>query len=789
MGGTLTAQMGLFTRTERRPVVGSYTSMTAVRGAAEIIDLTAERGKAEARKQEAWQGEAWALYGKIGEVRQAARIFGDSFARCRWFVGVRPSPEDDPVPVDEDNAAELGVSLADADLAAEALARLRSPRGGQSEIRRSLGIQLFVPGEGYLVGRPDPTVPDNERWDIYSTAEFESDPANGVYWLKTGPGAGAAVELPADSTSVTRIYRPHPQWSSWSDSPMRSSLTILEEYADLTDSIRASARSRAYGPGVWVLPNSMRRGVAGGETAGQGDGQAVGNDQVVTDLVTATGLAISDLSSPFARVPVMVWVDDDLWKDKDWSSTLVTWDREVDRVAADQRAELIKRFAVAIDLPAEILTGVADMNHWSAWSVPESAFRDHLAPALVLGCDGITVGYLRPALAAMGVDPAPWEVWFDPSPLLTNVNQAQDYKDAYDRYEASGESLRRVLSIPEDDKPEPDEVARRLLIEQGKKGSVAGKPAPEGDEAEVEDEEGPPPAERPEAEAPVRGAGRDPLDELPRTLARMDEGLLTGLHQRADDAMRRTLERANGRLRALAKRDAAALAAVKPLTAASLMVAPTLGPSLVLALAGDTDLLAGAWDGLASLFTDRTNRAAREAITLARNLGELSDLDAAAMLARLEEDTDRAAGLLITAMAALAGTLLIDPTPGVGPGETDGLLVPSSIMRGALVEAGGGGATATSMLTGLDILALFRRSGIELRGRVWEYGDAAARLTVFEPHHQLNGAEFDDFDELPGSGGAWPFVDHYRPQDHVGCLCQAPYRKAARLPSPEEAAA
>lgn len=780
------------------PVVGAYSTLHAIRGAAERIDLEAQRTKQTARRQEAWQEKAWELFGQVGEMRQAARIFGDAFARTRWFVGVRPDPESDPVQVDEENATELGVSLADAAVAEDALTRLRSPHGGATELRRSLGIQLFVPGECYLVGRPDPTVDEGERWDIYSTAQFEPDPTNHRFVLKTSRTVGqGGIDLPEESTTAARIYRPHPQYDFDPDSPIRSSLTILEEYLDLTDAIRASARSRTYGPGVWVWPRSALGQANTGDTAGQGDGQSVGNNPIITDLIEASGLAMTDLASPFSRVPLIIGVEDSLWREKDWSTTLIQWDREVDKVAADQRAELIKRFAVSIDLPAEYLTGVADLNHWSAWSVPESAFRDHIAPALIIGVDGVTIGYLKPALELAGVDPSRWEVWFDPAPLITNVNRTEDYKFAYDNLEVSGDALRRELDIAEEDAPDAEEVARRIVIERARAGTTGQTPAA-GPRALLP---GPPDEDGPvEPEPPPMAGSADPLAAVPGMLAAMDDAMFADLHQRADAAMRRALERANGRLRRLAVtaegNRLGARAAVEGVQASSLMVAPTLGPTLTAALIGDEDVFAGTFDDLAERFTTRTVRAAREVVQMARAVGDISDLDANALLARLEDESREGAGLLLAALTALASRLLARPEPQAQPpGETDGALVAPELVRNALIRAGGGGASATSMLTGDLIRDLWSRAGIRFEGRVWRYGDPAARESSFEPHRRLDGTRFDDFDDpVLATSGGWPFVDHYRPRDHPGCLCNAPFRVAQRdetgrtIPGEEEAA-
>ena len=48
-------------------------------------------------------------------------------------------------------------------------------------------------------------------------------------------------------------------------------------------------------------------------------------------------------------------------------------------------------------------------------------------------CEALTNDYLRPVLEASGIDPEPYVVWYDSSPLTVRPNQGQDAKDLYDR--------------------------------------------------------------------------------------------------------------------------------------------------------------------------------------------------------------------------------------------------------------------------------------------------------------------------------------------------------------------
>jgi hypothetical protein len=341
-----------------------------------------KRAAAWFKSREDWQRRVWELYDDIGEVRQAARSMGEVFARVPWYAGVRPDPRGDVLPLllddddeyrkqQEDLPEEYRYTVDEAQAAVDALAALSSPVGGASEIRRLIGVSLFVPGECFLVGETIPgatPAEDEQRWDVRSTEELEIDfgtqrqaeDGTSVPTYRLNDGLKKRV-LPID-TVVIRIWRPHPRVQSWADSPMRAALGICEELLLLTKAIQSAAVSRAAGPGVWVLPNSARMGPSSTNN-GDGDGNETRTDNVVGDIIEAMSEAIRDPGSASAQVPLIMFVNDDVYE-KFSGTGPIQWSREVDRIAAEQRQELLGRFANAIDWPAELLLGKAGLNHW-----------------------------------------------------------------------------------------------------------------------------------------------------------------------------------------------------------------------------------------------------------------------------------------------------------------------------------------------------------------------------------------------------------------------------------------
>lgn len=782
--------MGIFSRRER--AAEPLTSVTAA--SQQIAPKDEERVDAHVKRVEAWQPHAWELYDEIPEVRFSARYMGDALARLDLFVGTRPAPQDDPVPLEEpDGDAELGYSASDVAACEDALERLKSPLGGRRELQRAFGVQLFVAGECYLVGEPKPPdYPDlDERWDVYSVDEVKIDPDTRRVSLREPGKTMGGRELPAQ-TAAYRVWRRHPRASNWADSPIRSALGILDELHLLTKAINSAATSRLKGPGIMFLPNSMRNGVVG---PNQG-GAATADDQFVKDLVLTASTAIRDQGSAAAQVPLLVFMDDEKWE-KMGQDKLVRWDQGVDEIMAKLREELIKRFATAIDLPPEILLGYGDTNHWNAFFIGDEAFRNHIEPLAMLIVDALTVSYLRPALARMGVaNPERFEIWYDPAALVADPDKGGRALDAFDRNLISDIATRRELGYSEDDAPDGAD-------DTTDDGEDETDDAPADDDRN-EEQQGPPAEHEPERDTEDAPAARvvvaapapiDPsLARLAKRLNMADVALLRDTHQQVDVLMRRALEKANARLLTLARRDRTAKTLVdiggpdEPLR-----VAEMLGPKLVrqLTATNDDDEATEALTGVvlvqAGVWWDQRLAAEAEAL-----LGELDVPDAQADQARAGLAEAREVGriALMGGLFAVASRLLQKPDPGpVDLGEATGALVPPGLVRDALKAAGGGGEQAASFYTGSVIDRILRDGGYVASSWRWTYGPEAWRHRPFEPHKALDGMEFSDVNDerLGNATGGWPGVSLYWPGDHPGCLCileRTALERVERVPAP-----
>ena len=375
-----------------------------------------------------WQEKAWEYWQSVGEFRRGIEWMARGCSRARLIAAERNPDGDEPTPVTDGLPAEV---IEDLDVVC----------GGVSSLLEATAIYLSVPGIGFHVGWTDD---DGEaHWEPHAAEELRVK--GGRYELQTA--VNNWLPLP-DESLVVQIWRPDRRKAWEADSPARACLDDLREIQLVTKHIQAGLTSRLAGAGILFIPEEF-------VFPGDPDKEYGDEDPFVADLIETMVTPIMDPNSASAVVPLVVKVPGE-YVDKIKHVTLQV---PLDERALEQRDNAIKRLAVGLDIPAEVLTGMGDVNHWGQWQIEETAIKMHIEPMLQTICHGLTKGYLRPRLEAAGVDPSPYVVWYDASELHARPDISSQAFELYDRGELKGEALRRETGVSEDDKPEGVELA------------------------------------------------------------------------------------------------------------------------------------------------------------------------------------------------------------------------------------------------------------------------------------------------------------------------------------------
>lgn len=393
-------------------------------------------------KAEAWQGDAWDFLDGVGEYSYSCNWVGNLLSKARLTV------------------LENGEETTNVK-AVEALTTLFGGADGHAEMFRMLGVHFTVAGEAYIFLHED-TSTGLDKWVVAPSIDVRDES-----YSNNGPRKWSLANSDTEffDPLVLRLWRPHPRYVFKAHSPSRAVLPVLQEIFGLTQHVDAQINSRLAGAGLLILPSEMS---FAGTQSTTGNGATSEPQNLNTFMATLTrtfSAAIGDRANPAATVPFMLQVAGD-YVDK--VRHLTFWS-ELDAKAIDLRTEAIRRLALGMDMPPEILTGTGDLNHWSSWQVEEAAIKAHSGPLLTVIVRALTVGYLHLHLTT-GDDPMTVEqaeafsFGVDDSEMRLRPNRSREALELYDRGALSMTALLRENGFDSTvDAPSEDDLKAYLL--------------------------------------------------------------------------------------------------------------------------------------------------------------------------------------------------------------------------------------------------------------------------------------------------------------------------------------
>jgi hypothetical protein len=379
------------------------------------------------RTTETWQQEVWRYYDTLGEFNYAVSWLSAMLSRVRLYAAELVPGQDEPVRLDDNHPA------------VDVMNKLAGGVAGQTALMASLAVQLAVPGEGYLVGE---TRQGAERWSVRSVDEVQARHKQWQVKDENAPNSDQWRDVVGGH--VFRVWRPHKRWYHLADSSSRSARATMRELELVNRHILAQYLSRLASAGIWFLPNEVDFPVR--------EEFADMPNPIMSEVVELARLAIAEPGTASAVIPLLMQMPGE-WI-KDMANSHVDFTMKIDEKIIEKRDSAIKRLATQVNIPAEVLLGMGDVNHWGAWQIEEGALKTTIAPDAELIANAVTTAYLQPRLAAGGEqDTGRFVVWYDMSELTQRPDRSDDAVLLYDRQELSGDALRRETGFDEADKP------------------------------------------------------------------------------------------------------------------------------------------------------------------------------------------------------------------------------------------------------------------------------------------------------------------------------------------------
>ncbi|MET0271890.1 MAG: hypothetical protein ABW360_02760 [Phenylobacterium sp.] len=395
---------------------------------------------------QAWQQEAWRLLDIIGEFRFLANRQAGALSRCRIYVAEldeygKPGKECEEVDVQALSESVFGGHT------------------GKAEAIRLIGLQLYIAGESYVVAE-DRRSEDKDVW--YTLNANQITPEGNSYEVKRPQSVGGGKRrLTKGKDLLMRIWTPHPSNSDLADGPARSVLPVMREIERLSMLTMSQIDSRLISAGLMLLPAGIDF-----PHAEDTPGGIVGLMEMILEAAKAQ---LQGAGTAAGLVPILAEIPVGSGSDVQH----LTFSTPVQGEIKDKLDHAIRRLALGLDAAPEELLGQGDSNHWSAWAVDETSIKLFISPILARICDALTIGYLKPALEAMGkpqdADGAQQYVfWYDTAPLAARPDQREDAFKLYEKGLISSKALLDACNFTEDDAPDEEERVKWMLWELAK---------------------------------------------------------------------------------------------------------------------------------------------------------------------------------------------------------------------------------------------------------------------------------------------------------------------------------
>jgi hypothetical protein len=388
--------------------------------------------------EDAWQKQAWHHFDACGELRYAVTWIANAVSQATMYAG------------EIDVHTGIVGSATDNPTVQAVVNSILGGPAKRAQAQATMALNWQVAGEFFTLVRPQKKNKSGDDWYVLSSTEVTE---RGSKFKYCDPMTGAQIDvMPQDL--LMRVWSPHPRKQSHADSPVRAALSTLVEIEKTSANISSRLDSRLATAGWVYVPEEV------GFPTGDGN---VGDAQDLGEMLMRTAeVGISNPGTPGSHVPILVPIPSEMIPNA--AAGKMEFGSDVSSEVISLRVEAMKRLAIALDMPAEIMLGMGDSNHWSAWQIEEAAYKIHVAPLLDRIADAFTTEYLVPALTGMGVaDPERYALAFDVSDIITRPNRHEEMLQLYDRALISETAMLAESGLPDSSMPSEEERTRRLI--------------------------------------------------------------------------------------------------------------------------------------------------------------------------------------------------------------------------------------------------------------------------------------------------------------------------------------
>lgn len=399
-----------------------------------------------------WQWEAWRHYDICGELRFVVNWIGNAISRCRLYAA----------DVADDGTVGDETSDAQAKLIAETM--FGTP-AAKAQAQRLMGVNMMVAGDVFIVAEGYQQATDQaDKWYVCSSSEVFRR-GDDIMVRRSITHGGGTYKLDPKKDLLIRAWNPHPRRHDAADSTTRAILPVLRELEQCTKRVFAELDSRLAGAGLLLLPDNI-------DFPRQPD-DPPGIEGLVQVLTRTMATSLQQRDNAAAIVPIMLQASvEALDKIKH-----LTFDSQISEHITAMREAAVRRMAMSLDIPPEVLTGMGGTNHWSGWQIEESSIKIHIEPLLIQLADALNIGYYQPALKAAGVkNPEKKTLWFDIAALTVRPNRSDQAMQFSDKELISDKAARDNAAFSDDDAPSDEEKVYKLV-----KALVLAQPAYAGD--------------------------------------------------------------------------------------------------------------------------------------------------------------------------------------------------------------------------------------------------------------------------------------------------------------------